>query len=383
MRRIRIAILAALASACSTLGTPASPPGPLPHGGTGQFRALTAAETTITGPPLGVTLNTSGHGVDVAMSIEGNCFYAAGAIRPTPPNDAAILPDAGPTDGAVANDAAVSSDAALDASLDAGPSTPPTVNWANFEARQIFRSTPGASWAFGAGTMVLAASASWEGGYVTDPWVVHRADGRYLLYYAAAGGIGVASAASLDGPWMREGAGPILPASGGATPRRPSAIVTTGLSGASSAMLLYYELGGTIHLASSDDGIALHDLGAVTTTPIAARDDRDGVESSVGSPGAIVVPTPAGRRVVRVYFESRRTNGTVLIGMLGSADGVTFEQLATPVFAERDRQAPAPRLVDERTTILYTWVANMTFGAEIASVSPAGVTLTGVTPPNL
>jgi len=146
-------------------------------------------------------------------------------------------------------------------------------------------------------------------------------------------------------------------------------------------MVVYYELAGRIHLAGSDDGVTLHDLGAIPTTALAARDDRDGNETSVGSPGAITVPTPAGRHVVRLYYESRRDNGTVLVGMLGSADGVTFDQLSVPVFAERDRQAPAPRFVDERTTLLYTWIPNANIGAEIVSITPAAVQVTGLTPP--
>ena len=135
-----------------------------------------------------------------------------------------------------------------------------------------------------------------------------------------------------------------------------------------------------MHLASSADGIVLHDLGTIATMPIASRDDRDGVETSVGAPGVMVVPTPAGRRVVRFYYESRRSNGTVLIAMLGGANGIAFDQFPLPVFAERDRQAPAPRFIDMRTTLLYAWVPNAGSGAVIASVSPAGVGLARVAP---
>lgn len=380
-----------LLGGCSTLGTPASPPGPLPHGGTGQFRALTAAETMLGPTPAGITLMTGGRAIDDAMPFQGSLFYAAASFRaPTDAGvvDAAVLPDAdvdggdldAGLDAGASSDASIADAQAPDANADAGPRPIASVDWSVFEGRQIFRSMPGQAWGFAPGSMMLAASESWEGGYVTDPWVVQRPDGRFLLYYAAAGGIGVASAASLDGPWTREGSGPILPTTSEGTPRRPSAIATVGMEGAPAPILLYYELAGTIRIASSTDGVALTDLGAITTMPIEARDDRDGTEREVGAPGAISVPTPAGRHVLRIYYESRRDNGTVLIAMLGSGDGVHFDQTLLPVFAERDRQRPAPRYIDERTTLLYTWVPSATVGAEIASITPAAVRLNRVAP---
>lgn len=384
-RTASLALVALALCACSTLGTPAAPAGPLPHGGTGQFRALTAPETMLPANPLGLTLSAGGLAVDDAMPIEGHLFYAA-AVR-LPAMDAG-MPDAGPIDDAGTmddagpDDAGVSSDASLpnDADVDAGPTPIDSVDWTRFAARQILHSPPGTSWGFAAGTMVFSASEVWEGGYVTDPWVVRRDDGRYLMYYAAAGGIGVASAASIEGPWTREGSGPILPTTSEGTPRRPSAVSALGLEGAPAAMLLYYELGGTLRVATSSDGIAVTDAGAITTAPIEQRDDRDGFETEVGAPGAISILTPAGRHVVRIYYESRRDNGTVLVGMLGSGDGMHFDQLPLPVFAERDRQRPAPRYVDERTTMLYTWVPSTTTGAVIASVTPAGVRVNGMAP---
>lgn len=394
MRRVRfvsaLACVLGLAGACSTLGTPASAPGPLPHGGTGQFRALTSAETMLGASPAGITLSASGRAVDDAMAIEGSLFYASAAIRPAMDAGVDAGMDAGADDAGAGDagagdagvDAATSSDASVvvDADVDAGPTPPPSVDWSRFEGRDISRSMPGMAWGFAGGSVVLSASETWEGGYVTDPWVVRRADGRYLLYYAAAGGIGVASAASLDGPWTREGTGPILPTTSEGTPRRPSAVASEGLEGAPAAMLVYYELAGTIRIATSADGIALTDAGTITTVPIEARDDRDGTEIEVGAPGAISVPTPAGRHVVRIYYESRRDNGVVLVGMLGSGDGIHFDVAPQPVFQERDRQRPAPRYVDARTTVLYTWVPSTSLGAEIASISPAGVRLNDVPP---
>ena len=77
MKRITPIVL--FLGACSTLGTPASPPGPLPHGGTGQFRPLTGNETGLSPSPTGLTLSVSGRGLDGAMAVAA--FAGRGAGR--------------------------------------------------------------------------------------------------------------------------------------------------------------------------------------------------------------------------------------------------------------------------------------------------------------
>ena len=110
-RQATLAALLFVLGACSTLGTPASPPGPLPHGGTGQFRALTVAETMLGPTPAGLTLMTGGRAIDDAMPIEGQLFYAAASFR-------AVMPmDAGAVDAAIAPDTGVVMDGGTDAAL--------------------------------------------------------------------------------------------------------------------------------------------------------------------------------------------------------------------------------------------------------------------------
>ncbi len=383
--RITVACAVGLAlGACSTLGTPGSPPGPLPHAGTGQFRDLNNVETGLAPMAAGITLAAgSGFAVDDAMPFRGDLFYAG--APPAPPRDAGVVDagvvDAGTMDdGGGPSDAGVSRDAAVDASADAGPEPIDAVDWSRYQGRRILRSPRGEEWGFARGTEVFTASEPWEGGYVTDPWVVAHPDGRLLLFYAAAGGIGVATATSVEGPWTRASGGPVLGATLAAVPRRPSVVATGDVPDVGAAFLMYYELEGTLRVARSSDGTTFTDVGAIDLAPIAQRDDRDGNEVSVGAPGAIVIVTPAGRSVVRVYYESRRDNGTVLIGMLGTSDGTTVEQYPLPMFAGRDRQRPAPRYVDARVTLLYTWAPRGQTGQAMVSITPAGTRLTDVPP---
>ncbi len=77
------------------------------------------------------------------------------------------------------------------------------------------RATDGRSF-FGAGgdighrpEIVLRADQAWEGGALAGPFVLRRG-AEWLLYYAAAGGIGLAR--STDGHSFTKDPGPILPA---------------------------------------------------------------------------------------------------------------------------------------------------------------------------
>src|SRR5690606_17230964 len=184
------------------------------------------------------------------------------------------------------------------------------------------------------------AEEGWEGSEVFDPWVVID-EGRARLYYAAEGGIGVAEAASIDGVFRRVGAGPVLEGA-----RRPS--VVRGLDG---AWWMYFDAGGSLGLARSEDGLAFERVDEPIT--IDGEDLTDSPEVSVGMPGAAVVETPAGRRLVRLYYESRREDGSVLAYVAGSADGLAFERHELPVLDEADARFPAPVIVDARVTLLY------------------------------
>src|SRR5690606_23179062 len=78
MRRgIITALLALLGAACSAIGSGPGQPEGLPHGGTGPFRLLTAAETMVPPTPSGSTVNDRDRGIENGMAAGGHLFYAA------------------------------------------------------------------------------------------------------------------------------------------------------------------------------------------------------------------------------------------------------------------------------------------------------------------
>lgn len=331
-------------TACSTIGDPGSTPEAYPHGGTGQFRQLERDEVGIADGRL---LALQDVAVGAAMVAGEHLFYASAPLLETPPEVPMDHP--------------------------AGE-----VYWDAFEARAIHRSAPRDDRGYRSGPTVLSASESWEGADVFDPWVVID-EGRARMYYAAEGGIGVAEAPSVGGAFSRVGSGPILEADGSsAAPRRPS--VVRGVDG---AWWMYFDDAGAIGVARSEDGLAFERVDGDPSTealdPIVitgADLGEDGTEVSVGMPGAAALDTATGRRLVRVYYESRRDDGSVLAYVAGSEDGLAFERHEVPVMDEADARFPAPLLLDDRVTLLY---ANLRGGSDYqtralyVAVSPASV----------
>jgi hypothetical protein len=338
---LSLACALGVSAGCSLLGTGPGEPQGLPHNGIGPFRDLTSEESGISRPGVVVLHRT----VAVERAMEGglHLFYA-GATLPTATPDAGV-PDAGGLDAGT-TDAGVP---------DAGVAR--ETDWASLpEGRRIFRSAPHEDdWGYDAGSVVLAPEGgpAWEGGYVTHPWAVETQDGA-LLYYAAAGGIGVARASSIDGTFTRVGDAPVLGLSGGVVPRCPAVVRTEGTA-IEPAFFMVYEADGTVRSATSDDGLTFTDGGPIAVPPIARRDVRDGDEVEIGCPGASIATPTTGRRFVRVYYESRRDNGAVLIGLAATSDGTTFEAHPIPVVSEYDRSMPAPRTIDSRLSLLLQW----------------------------
>lgn len=321
--------LALGAPACGT-GGEASKGGMfgLPHAGLGPFRRLDASELL-----HGRLALDEGSLVESGMVLRGAgptqvMFYAAAELAPGP----------APTDGGADLDAGVPADAG-----------PPEPDLALFLPRRILRSDPADGPKFAGGELVLEASEAWEGDSVYDPWAVVLPSGRVRLYYAAAGGIGIAEADSATGAFTRVGTGPVLPGL-----RRPT--VTLRADG-SAGVLLYAEDGGSIVVASSADGLVF-DAPSTVDLGFAAR-DAGPAQVSVGSPGAgLQRPEGDPPRIV-LFFESRRADGTRVLGMAASPTGLAFERATLPAFGGDVREGfPAPDFVDAHTTMLYFTVAN-------------------------
>ncbi|MEZ4252918.1 MAG: hypothetical protein R3B99_32315 [Polyangiales bacterium] len=221
---------------------------------------------------------------------------------------------------------------------------PPTaVDWARFEPRRIARAAKLDGFhSFGAGTVVLEASESWEGDAVFDPWVVALPDGHARLYYAADGGIGVAEAPSLSGSFTKL-AGPVL-----GDARAPSVVATDeGFS-------MYFERDGAIGLATSSDGLSFTVQSTLTLDAPEPTEPDAALETSFHRPGAVWASTVAHDRILRLYFEVLRDDGTFAVTMAASLDGRTFERLPTSVYGGNESSgAPAPFLLEDGTTLLH------------------------------
>jgi hypothetical protein len=188
----------------------------------------------------------------------------------------------------------------------------------------------------------------------------------------------VARASSIDGSFARVGSDPVLGPIGGVVPRCPAVVRTEG-TGIEAPFFMVYEADGEVRTASSEDGLSFVDRGPIAIPPIARRDARDGEEVEVGCPGAAIATPSSGRRFVRIYYESRRDNGAVLVGLVATADGATYDVHPIPVISEYDRSMPTPRTIDARLSLLLSWSPRVDRGRTVGEmrigVAPGGVEL--------
>jgi hypothetical protein len=347
-RLAAVGALAALALcdvACSSIGDPGGMPDGLPHGGTGQFRLLQREETGISGPLAGRAIVLIDIAVQSGTPAGGFLFYAQAPLLDEPPE----LPEDHPRDD---------------------------IFWEAFGPRTIHRgpAREEGTGAYDFGPEVLAATEDWEGGEVFDPWPVVDEDGTTRLYYAAAGGIGVAEASSVDGTFAKA-PGPIVAPEdvGGETPRRPT--VVRGVDG---AWWMYLSAGDSLFAARSEDGASFEMLDGLRFEDAQGQpDEGDSPEVATIHPGAVRVDTPADRTLIRLYFESVREDGSRRIYVAGSEDGLAFVRHPRPVMEQTDVRFPSPVLLDERVTLLYASLPFFAAGiyqtrAITVAVSPAG-----------
>lgn len=311
-RALHLCLVAlALLTGCAALGKETPFSEPVSTSGVGPFRRLTDEETRFRGRAI----ELGNVAVDRASFAGGSLFYgAAPALDPLPVRNPALPVN--------------------------------ELDPAQLEPFRIFRSSTETEFGFDPGTVLLTASEAWEGGYVTQPFALELADGSVRLYYAAAGGIGVAVAQSADGTFTRNGDGLALANNMG--------VQAAGLRSPAVAQLdgtyyLYADDGVDVWVATSVDGLTFTlldtDDAAAGVNPLAIpgpADEDDPMERAHVSPAAVVATSPTGRTTLRLYVEAQQvpedpaTDDDRIILALASLDGVSFERARLPAHEAGD-----------------------------------------------
>jgi hypothetical protein len=324
--------------ACALTNPGAGQPEALPHNGTGRFCLFNDAQTMLSPRPPGRAILLRESAFDRGSIAAGYLFYSAAPMLATPPMRDPAVPFG-------------------------------AVDWAQFEPRAIYRSPPRDNVAFDDGTLLLSATEAWEGTSIREPWALVRASGEVLLFYVGDGGVGLAQATEPGGAFTKVGTAPIVPGE----VRHPSAIELAG------AILLYVETADGLALFRSTDGRSFTaETGLDLGMDVLAGETT---EESIGGPGAIVYRSPIDRDVVRLYFESRRSDDHTVVLLAASTDGVVFERFPRAVLAELDHTTPSAVIVDDRVSYLYLHARRsddeIEYGTLVGGVTPASEELCG------
>ncbi len=332
--------LALVSIGCATRGNEADFPAPIATSGVGPFRAARVVETGFTEPPAGRVMEST-WAVERAQLTDIGLFFAAGIpLEDAPDRDPALAAD--------------------------------VTDWSRYGPRQIYQTAArdqDLGFDLEAATPVLEATEPWEEGAVSDPWF-DVDSGR--LYYAAGGSIGMVEAGEggAFGPHQQVLA---VPEAGLRSPTVVRDPVGDGV-------LLYVQTRAGVAVARSEDGVAFtFDRNLSLDLPTEAV-DPDATEERWSGPGALVATSPTGRTTVRLYFSVLRSDGTRVIGMAASEDGLRFERSPTPAFIGDLPRSPCPFLesfngVD--VTRIYSTAefarSDFAFRAVTAHISPLDV----------
>jgi hypothetical protein len=208
--------------------------------------------------------------------------------------------------------------------------------------------------------VVLSATMPWEGTSLGGPFVL-RVGGEVLLYYGAAGGIGLAR--STDGGLVfRKEARPVLERDQ-ASPwettqvRAPSVHALPG-----GGLRMFYASGASIGEAESLDGVHFTRVDPDPSTRVIEpvlgpslpappgtllQDERGPFDTaSVGDPCAAVRITPAGRFHVRVLYTGTDASGASSIGLAARyGERGPLMRNPAPVYAVSAKES-APALLE-------------------------------------
>lgn len=235
---------------------------------------------------------------------------------------------------------------------------------------------------------VLTADLPWEGGVLAAPAAI-LVDGEVRLYYAAAGGIGLARGDAEGMAFEKHGDPVLAPQQGGweagAAPASPGILRLTD-----GTYRMFYEVslpsGGTaIGEARSADGLSFERVG---DTPVLLP-GQDLTESgdppydsaAVGGPSPILADSGTGEGVIRVYYSATDAAGKRTIGLAARyGDSGPLSRAVAPVFGTSkplDPREPCVVRFNGFTLLYATQRGSITSADPVvaAGVAPATVTL--------
>jgi hypothetical protein len=367
--------LASGLASCATLPEPAGGDQNLPNASAGPFRALSDSADVIGDAGIVPGASELGNSRSAPDGLDDSRNYG---------RDITVLDaDGDPTTlGVVAYVAAAATMGGMDPTQTTPTST--LVRYGALDGRSFDYSAE----------VVLKADAPWEGGLMASPSAV-LVGGQTFLYYAAAGGIGLAR--SSDGHAFTKVAAPVLaPATGagagdweqGAVPASPGVVALPDGS-----LRMFYEVprgGGVTAIgeASSGDGTTWTRLGSAPV--LAAVGSGDAGETwdaaSVGSPFPQVATSAAGRPVMRLFYGARDGAGvqTIALAARQGTDG-PFVRAVSPVFGTSNALGPREpcTVVFAGFTLLYATQSSSSSGGHPAiavGVAPATTVLPAPVP---
>jgi len=360
-----------LVAACSTLGTASDDGQNLPTSGVGPFRKLGDTELTTSAPFV---------------------LLAPGPAMKTSPATTYLEPSI-LADGTDPSSTEVTLFAVL---VPADGSASSIVRTRADDARSFFGTgaDPGH-----APAIALTADAAWEGGALTGPSAL-RVGSEIFLYYAAAGGIGLAK--SSDGATFAKNPMPVVAPDPSVTwetttPHAPSvALYPDG------QFRMLYAAGNDIGEATSADGVTWMRLDSDPSTPaidavfgpsaavdpstLATGELPPFDTASVGDPCLLPRLTPSGRLQVRVLYTgiANPSDGGAPTSAIGFAarygDTGPLVRNAAPVYSVSEHEG-APALFEWSAGSMlyvhqtYSAVGSATYPGIAAAYSPALETL--------
>jgi hypothetical protein len=260
---------------------------------------------------------------------------------------------------------------------EASPDDPPTavVRYGALDGRSFDR----------AADVVLEIQEDWEGAALGAPSAL-RVGSEIWIYYAAAGGIGLAR--SSDGLAFTRERRPVLEPAGtsweaGATPRSPGVV---RLSNGAFRMFYEVEMGGDatwIGEARSTDGVTWERRPEPAIVPSKAGSDPSYDVGSAGAPHPIETDSADGTKILRLYYGARDRAGLATIALAARfGDGEPFQRAVAPVFGTTNALTPTEPCVVEFADFTLLYVTQRTSNAATGQnpavaggVAPGTVTL--------